>query len=405
MASTSGRTATFNTVAALGVWTALLSLITFQGHLKAAFAPVFEAVEGTYLAYGLAIFLLNAMAEPSPFVMLISVFLVLTPPKAAYEWLLAAVPELWLCVVVMMSVTFFVVYWSNGLLCLALEYYCGNQLESYKIQTLKSHSRPSLWKLVRNIAFNTLLVPLVSMPFGMIAEHLADKNIYRIPGPFEIFWSCAACIITNEICFFYGHWLFHANKFFYGKIHKIHHEFKAPIALAAVYCHPIELFVSDFFPLGVGVISFNLNLYFGMVWVVFAVLGTQTHHCGYRWPWIGSHGSQPDFHDYHHEKFNCNYGNIGFLDALHGTLMQPENRLTAKKIEEADPVVWPKAKEEFSKKNQDDDNSSQESTQASTSQESTQASAPRAQVCSTASSKGHRARTMSPGAPASKKAA
>jgi sterol desaturase/sphingolipid hydroxylase (fatty acid hydroxylase superfamily) len=340
--------------------------------------------------------------------MLISVFLVLTPPKAAYEWLLAAVPELWLCVVVMMSVTFFVVYWSNGLLCLALEYYCGNQLESYKIQTLKSHSRPSLGKLIRNLVFNTLLVPVVSFPFGLLTEFMKAPDWLRIPGPFEIFWSCCGCILCNEILFFYGHWLFHANKFLYGKIHKIHHEFKAPIALAAVYCHPIELFVSDFLPLGVGVVSFNLNMYFGMLWVIFAVLGTQTHHCGYRWPWIGSHGSQPDFHDYHHEKFNCNYGNIGFLDALHGTLMKPENRLTTKTLgqdfpdvaskasEETLKNVGSKANEEMPKKRQDADDSS--------SQDSTQASTPRIQVSSTASSK-HRSRTMSPGAPALKKTA
>ena len=29
--------------------------------------------------------------------------------------------------------------------------------------------------------------------------------------------------------------------------------------------------------------------------------------------------SQPDFHDFHHQRFNCCYGNIGWLDALHGT--------------------------------------------------------------------------------------
>ena len=36
-------------------------------------------------------------------------------------------------------------------------------------------------------------------------------------------------------------------------------------------------------------------------------------------PWIADFDHQPDFHDFHHCRFSCNYGNIGWLDALHGT--------------------------------------------------------------------------------------
>ena len=48
-------------------------------------------------------------------------------------------------------------------------------------------------------------------------------------------------------------------------------------------------------------------------------LGTQTHHSGYRLPWVAAFDEQPDFHDFHHQRFSCCYGNIGWLDALHGT--------------------------------------------------------------------------------------
>ncbi|EOD17797.1 hypothetical protein EMIHUDRAFT_102488 [Emiliania huxleyi CCMP1516] len=43
------------------------------------------------------------------------------------------------------------------------------------------------------------------------------------------------------------------------------------------------------------------------------------HHSGFRLPWHFGPDEQPDFHDFHHQKFTCNYGHLGILDALHGT--------------------------------------------------------------------------------------
>jgi methylsterol monooxygenase len=247
-----------------------------------------------------------------------SAMLVLTPPHATWAWLMSSITADYQKVVLVMTSVFVVVYWTNGLLLLALEHLCSKLLHKYRIQKqLKSWSRPSNAKLFRNIAVNTCVVPVIGLVMGhMIKFRPSD---FEIPGPFEMFLSTLAGVLVNEITFFYGHWLFHANKFLYRQVHKIHHEFKAPCALAAVYCHPIELVLSDFIPLSAGIILFNANLYNAAVFTTFAVLGTQTHHCGFRWPWIPSHGNQPDFHDMHHERNHCNYGNIGFMDALHGT--------------------------------------------------------------------------------------
>ena len=62
--------------------------------------------------------------------------------------------------------------------------------------------------------------------------------------------------------------------------------FEAPMGLAAIYCHPLEFFLSDLMPLGAGLVAVRTNGFAGAVWMAFAVMATQTHHCGIRWPWI-----------------------------------------------------------------------------------------------------------------------
>lgn len=122
----------------------------------------------------------------------------------------------------------------------------------------------------------------------------------------------------NELMFYWSHRLLHHPKL-YGKFHKKHHEYSAPFALAAIYCTPLEMIVSNLWPF-LGVVSvFRFHLFFAYCWVGNAVMGTQTHHSGHKWPWMTVLDHQPKFHDLHHKYFNCNYGNVDFFDRLCGT--------------------------------------------------------------------------------------
>lgn len=127
----------------------------------------------------------------------------------------------------------------------------------------------------------------------------------------ERFAHIVVSVVMDEVIFFYGHWWLHTNKtrwFSYRRVHKIHHEFTSPVGLTASYCHPLEMVISNILPLSAGVFLCGSHLYLAICWATFAVLGTQTHHCGYRWPWAPGFDHQPDFHDFHHQKFNVNYG-------------------------------------------------------------------------------------------------
>jgi len=289
----------------------------FQEHVKAPFHPIFEAVEYSTGAYILCFLGLLAMPEPSPFVILIAALVVFYPPTEAWPRLLDKFED-YQKIVVMLTGVFAVTYWTNGLFLEAMERIFPEKLDKLRIQPVTGIAkRPSYSKLVSILAINTCLVPLIALSIGLSVRFRPTD--FQVPGPLEIFLSLLGSVWANEVIFFYGHWLFHANKFLYRHVHKVHHEFKSPNALAAIYCHPIELVVSDFGPLAAGILLFNTNLYFAAIFTGFGVLGTQTHHCGFRWPWIPRHGNQPNFHDYHHERFVCNYGNLGWLDNLHGT--------------------------------------------------------------------------------------
>lgn len=314
----STRSPVFNAIASALVLGSVVLAWATQDHVYSACRPGFEALEGSWLAYLLAFVGYLLMPEPSPGVVLLSALAVFAPPRRFWSWLRVFPIDDRVKAALAISGVFAVVYWANGLLLWLMEHICPTWLNRYRIQKdLKPHSRPGMAKLMRNLLINTAIVPVIAV--GMTMNLDVKPRDLDIPGPLELFCSTLSAVVVNEILFFYGHWLFHSSKFLYGHIHKVHHEFKSPTALAAIYCHPVELIVSDFLPLGTGILLFNPNLYVGTVYTMFAVLGTQTHHCGFRWPWIASHGNQPDFHDFHHERFNCNYGNVGLLDMLHGT--------------------------------------------------------------------------------------
>ena len=52
------------------------------------------------------------------------------------------------------------------------------------------------------------------------------------------------CVLVEEVLFYYSHRLLH-SRWFYGRVHKQHHEYKAPVGMAAIYAHPLEFAASD----------------------------------------------------------------------------------------------------------------------------------------------------------------
>merc|ERR1712117_539511 len=132
---------------------------------------------------------------------------------------------------------------------------------------------------------------------------------------FTILWQFPLLLVIREFPFYYSHALLH-HRLFYKRFHKMHHEWTAPIAMAGVYAHPVEHVVSNLFPVALGPMLLKCHVVTAWMWYAYAVAYTVTTHSGYHLPWMMS----PEYHDYHHLKFNLNYGTQDmFLDWFHGT--------------------------------------------------------------------------------------
>jgi hypothetical protein len=97
------------------------------------------------------------------------------------------------------------------------------------------------------------------------------------------------------------------TRFLY-RFHKQHHSFKAPIALAALYAHPVEAMLGNTLAVMAPAYIVGIHGYSWLWGVALGFVSTQAKHSGF--------DLDGDGHDRHHQLSNVEYGHLGVMDAM-----------------------------------------------------------------------------------------
>jgi len=217
------------------------------------------------------------------------------------------------------------VYWLHGFLLLVLDLLPELSVK-YKIQPMIQLDTSRLPNLVKTVAKVQLLVFLpicFSLAFLSVESSWGLDPSPALPSPRTLVFHIVGYACVDEVLFYWMHRLAH-HRLLYRHVHKVHHEWTAPIALATDYCHPVEHALVNVLPNIAYAILIGSDPFSYLFWWIISYVASQTNHSGYRLPSADLTGeSQPNFHDLHHQKFTCNFGSTGHLDWLLGTLYTP----------------------------------------------------------------------------------
>ena len=162
---------------------------------------------------------------------------------------------------------------------------------------------------------------LNTLGLNMVWTFIGSIFIFYIPlrldTSFNIIIKLLLCNVITEIWFYHIHIMVH-NPQLYKRFHKLHHEFRYPYALTAMYCTGYEAVFCNLFAVALGPIMLNIPSPYLYIWFGLVSLNSTFTHSGFRLGWLMD-GS----HDIHHEYSTRNFGTLTIFDRIYGTYYDP----------------------------------------------------------------------------------
>lgn len=189
-----------------------------------------------------------------------------------------------------------------------LTYFIGGCLFYNDQSIVQQNYVVTVKQLLNSIGLNALLtflcIPLANrVPTLIYVPDTLYGYVIRI--------ICA--ILIGDLCFYWTHRLLHTSYFYF--LHKQHHLYIKPHAMAGVYASPFEMLISNHLSMVLALKLVECHS-ITMLCVETAVVSANI---------LKSHSSNNNFwtgsphHNLHHEKMNCNYGFSYITDIAFGT--------------------------------------------------------------------------------------
>ncbi|XP_052869683.1 fatty acid hydroxylase domain-containing protein 2-like [Anopheles cruzii] len=218
-----------------------------------------------------------------------------------------------------LSIYTYGLYWTLGGLFLTMDL-TNRPKFMRKYKTQPGTHEPLEWErfkqLVKTVVFNQIFLgfPVTYAAYHGSKMFITMPDVRVVPSLVEFLRDMIICILAWETSAYYSHRMFHSRRF-YQRFHKLHHEWRAPVAVTGMYVTPFEFLLSGMLPVFLGPAITRCRLFTTVLWVTFVMWDTIGDHSGYHLPFLSS----SEAHDYHHQNFNQCYGNFGLYDHLHGT--------------------------------------------------------------------------------------
>lgn len=131
------------------------------------------------------------------------------------------------------------VFWTVALTFLVVD--LTGCLRKYKTQPGKNEP-PDMSKVAEAVCTIFFNQTVVSVTFGaggywISLALLGERDLKEVPSFLHLMRDLVISYTVFDIGFYMLHRLMH-TKYFYKRIHKLHHSWISPIGVMAIFCHP-----------------------------------------------------------------------------------------------------------------------------------------------------------------------